>query len=36
MNIGGGAKPAQILAAIAVLEQARRALLHPCAAPPSH
>lgn len=36
MNIGGGATPTQILAAIAVLEQARRALLHPCAAPPSH
>ena len=28
LNIGGGATPAQILTAIAVLEQARRALLH--------
>lgn len=31
MNIGGGATPAQILAAIAVLEQARRALLRAAA-----
>ena len=36
MNIGGGATPAQILAAIAVLEQARRALLRASAAPPFH
>jgi len=36
MNIGGGATPAQILAAIAVLEQARRALLGVPAAPSSH
>jgi len=36
MNIGGGATPAQILAAIAVLEQARRALLRAPAAPPFH
>jgi hypothetical protein len=35
MNIGGGATPAQILGAIAVLEQARRALLHAPAAPSS-
>ena len=33
MNIGGGATPVQILAAIAVLEQARRALLRAPAAP---
>jgi hypothetical protein len=36
LNIGGGATPAQILAAIAVLEQARRALLRTPAAPPQH
>ena len=36
MNIGGGATPAQILAAIAVLEQARRALLRGAPTPPSH
>ena len=35
LNIGGGATPAQVVAAIAVLEQARRALLRPPAAPPS-
>ena len=34
MNIGGGATPTQILAATAVLEQARRALLRAHAAPP--
>jgi hypothetical protein len=34
MNIGGGATPPQILAAIAVLEQARRALLRAPTAPP--
>ncbi len=34
MNIGGGATSPQILAAIAVLEQARRALLHAPTAPP--
>jgi len=33
MNLGGGATPVQILAAIAVLEQARRALLRAPAAP---
>ena len=36
MNIGGGATPAQILAAIAVLEQARRALLRAPAPPPTN
>ena len=36
MNIGGGATPPQILAAIAVLEQARRALLRAPTAPPSN
>ena len=35
MNIGGGATPAQVIAAIAVLEQARRALLRAHAGPPS-
>ena len=34
MNIGAGATPPQILAAIAVLEQARRALLRTAATPP--
>ena len=34
MNIGAGATPPQILAAIAVLEQARRALLRAAATPP--
>jgi hypothetical protein len=34
MNIGAGATPAQILAATALLEQARRALLRTPAAPP--
>ena len=36
LNIGGGATPAQILTATAVLEQARRALLHVPAAPPNN
>ena len=36
MNIGGGATPPQILSAIAVLEQARRALLRAPTAPPSN
>jgi hypothetical protein len=36
LNVGGGATPAQILAAIAVLEQVRRALLRAPAAPPEH
>ena len=36
MNIGGGATPPQILAAIAVLEQARRALLRAPTAPSSN
>jgi hypothetical protein len=36
MNIGGGATPAQVIAAIAVLEQARRALLRAHAGPPPH
>ncbi len=35
LNIGAGATPAQILAAIAVLEQARRALLRTPSAPPA-
>jgi hypothetical protein len=36
MNIGGGATPAQVIAAIAVLEQARRALLRAHAGPLPH
>ena len=36
LNIGGGATPLQILAAIAVLEQARRALLRTPVAPLAH
>ena len=36
MNIGGGATPTQILTAIAVLEQARRALLRAPVAPPAN
>ena len=36
LTIGGGATPTQILTAVAVLEQARRALLRSSAPPPAH